>query len=285
MTAKFNLNTSEESLQQFYMQNGFLLIGGFYTDKECDSLAKHMHEMIEDFDLSEHQSIFSTHKQEHSADEYFRTSGDKIRFFLEKDALDENGKLITNKHQAINKVGHALHDLDKTFDQFSRKEGLAKIARAVGLKEPAILQSMYIFKPPKIGGEVSYHQDSTFIYTEPESCVGFWVALEDATTENGCLWAEPGGHLGPLRQRFKYKEEKLVMEELDNTPFGDNAIALEVPKGTLVVLHGRLPHYSCANTSNKSREAYAFHLVDQACKYLDDNWLQRDPSLPLRGFN
>ena len=40
---------------------------------------------------------------------------------------------------------------------------------------------MYIFKQPKIGGEVVCHQDSTFLYTKPESVVGFWVALEDAT--------------------------------------------------------------------------------------------------------
>ena len=42
---------------------------------------------------------------------------------------------------------------------------------------------MYIFKQPKIGGEVVCHQDSTFLYTEPESAVGFWVAIEDATIE------------------------------------------------------------------------------------------------------
>ena len=62
---------------------------------------------------------------------------------------------------------------------------------------------MYIFKQPSIGGEVTCHQDSTFLYTDPMSCVGFWFALEDATLENGCLWAEPGGHRGPLRKLFR----------------------------------------------------------------------------------
>ena len=45
---------------------------------------------------------------------------------------------------------------------------------------------------PKIGGEVAVHQDSTFLYTDPPTVVGLWLALEDATKENGCLWHLPG---------------------------------------------------------------------------------------------
>ena len=62
---------------------------------------------------------------------------------------------------------------------------------------------MYIFKQPRIGGEVGCHQDATFLYTDPMTVTGFWFAIEDATLDNGCLWAEPGGHTGPLRQVFK----------------------------------------------------------------------------------
>ena len=69
--------------------------------------------------------------------------------------------------------------------------------------DPVVLQSMYIFKQPSIGGEVGCHQDATFLYTDPITVTGFWFALEDATLENGCLWAAPGGHRGPLRQLFK----------------------------------------------------------------------------------
>ena len=54
------------------------------------------------------------------------------------------------------------------------------------------LQSMLIFKQPFVGGEVVPHQDSCFVTTDPLSCVGIWLALEDATQENGCLWTLPG---------------------------------------------------------------------------------------------
>jgi phytanoyl-CoA hydroxylase len=142
---------------------------------------------------------------------------------------------------------------------------------------------MYIFKQPNIGGEVVCHQDSTFLYTEPDSVVGFWVALEDATVENGCLWVNEGGHKGPLRKLFTKHFHAMKMITLDETPFDKNVIPIEVKKGTLVMLHGRLPHYSLENTSNKSRHAYTLHVIDGNKKYPKENWLQR-PKLKLKGF-
>ena len=61
---------------------------------------------------------------------------------------------------------------------------------------------MLIFKPPRIGGEVVWHQDATFLHTEPSRVLGMWFALEDANRENGCLWGLPGGHLKGLKSRF-----------------------------------------------------------------------------------
>ncbi len=79
---------------------------------------------------------------------------------------------------------------------------------------------MYIFKQPLIGGEVGCHQDATFLYTDPMTVTGFWFAIEDATLDNGCLWAAPGGHRGPLRQVFKRNatNDGTVFEPLDDTP-------------------------------------------------------------------
>ena len=281
--ATFAAGTDTGVWSSAYKRDGFVVITDFYTAAECDSLRARMHELIDDFDPTSYQTFFSTTDQEHARDEYFRTSGDQVRFFLEKDAVDAKGNLVADKHDCINKVGHALHDLDPHFASFSRKDGLAAIATAVGFQQPLLLQSMYIFKPPRIGGEVHCHQDSTFLYTEPESCVGFWVALEDATVTNGCLWVAPGGHHSPLRQRFRTINNALTMEQLDPTPMDEATVPLEAKKGSLVLLHGRLPHRSCPNTSTQSRQAYTFHIIDGACSYPPDNWLQR-PNMPLRGF-
>ena len=112
-----------------------------------------------------------------------------------------------DKALSINKIGHAMHDLDPVFEAFSYTAELAEVAADIGLADPLALQSMYIFKQPHIGGEVGCHQDATFLYTDPITVTGFWFAIEDATLDNGCLWAQPGGHRGPLRRVFQRAED------------------------------------------------------------------------------
>merc|ERR1712031_16869 len=62
-------------------------------------------------------------------------------------------------------------------------------------------QSLYRLVPPLASG-VDLHQDSTTLYTDPPSVIGFWLALEDADERNGCLRVLPGSHKGPLRERL-----------------------------------------------------------------------------------
>ncbi|MEO3429031.1 phytanoyl-CoA dioxygenase family protein [Pelagibius sp. CAU 1746] len=272
-------------MREAYARDGFLVLEHMVAAADCDALMTRAEELVAAFDPGEVASIFSTRGQVHGRDDYFLASGDKIRFFFEEEAFDAAGELRQDKRLSINKIGHAQHDLDPVFSRFSRLPQLAALAGDLELAEPLLLQSMYIFKQPRIGGEVGWHQDSTFLYTEPLSVTGLWFALEDATLENGCLWALPGGHAGPLRERWRRKDGALAMERLDTSPWDESlAVPLEVPKGSLVVLHGKLPHGSAPNRSARSRHAYTLHLIDGACRYPEDNWLQRGPGMPLRGF-
>lgn len=273
----------DKEMLNFWNDNGYLIIEDFKTHEECDELINRSKELIEEQDFNNQQSVFDTVSQSHNDDNYFLESGDKIRFFFEEKANLDEENVKTNKQYIVNKIGHALHDLDDKFIAFSKNEQLDQIARAIGFHDPLLLQSMYIFKQPKIGGEVVCHQDSTFLITEPESAVGFWFALEDANKDNGCLQVASGGHKGPLRKLFKRENNQMKMEELSNEPFPETDTFVEVKKGTLVLLHGRLPHYSCENKSPNSRHAYTIHAIDGKSKYLDYNWLQR-PDLKLKGF-
>jgi len=269
-----------------YERDGFLVLERFVDPAECRTLIERAAGWVRDFDAERHRSIFTTHEQTRRSDEYFLTSGDAVRCFFEEEAFDAAGRLRGPKELSINKIGHALHDLDPVFDRFSRRPALAALASDLGLRAPRLIQSMYIFKQPHIGGEVRLHQDATFLYTEPLTVVGLWFALEDATLENGCMWALPGGHRLGLKQRFvRAAAGGTRFDTLDPTPLPDEGLVpLEAPAGTLVILHGLCPHKSGANRSADSRHAYAVHLIDGEAHYPPDNWLQRSPAMPLRGF-
>ena len=272
-----------KEMRSFWEKNGFLVIENFNTEEECNELIKRSAYLIDNNNFNNQKSIFDTVNQAHNDDNYFLDSGDKIRFFFEEKANLNDKNVSSNKYFIVNKIGHAMHDLDEIFHKFSHKKELHDISISLGFSKPKLLQSMYIFKQPKIGGEVVCHQDSTFLYTEPESTIGFWFALEDANRNNGCLQVASGGHKGSLRKIFKKINGKMNMIDLNNDPFPKTDTFVEVKKGTLVLLHGRLPHYSCENKSLNSRHAYTLHIIDDKNIYPEWNWLQR-PNLPLKSF-
>jgi len=269
-----------------YQRDGFLVLPDFVETAACDRLRQCAEELVDEFDPAGVVSIFSTREQTRTSDDYFLESGDKIRFFFEENAFHPDHSLRQSKGRSINKIGHALHDLDPVFDRFSRQPQIRELAADLELAEPLLLQSMYIFKQPNIGGEVSCHQDGTFLFTEPLRMVGLWFALEDATKENGCLWAIPGGHQLGLKKRFvRAPGGGTRFEVLDQTPWPEEkAQPLEVKKGTVIVLDPLLPHLSRENRSTRSRHAYTLHLIDASVNYPADNWLQRPAAMPLRGF-
>lgn len=289
-----HLTTEPEGLSEAqaaaFERDGYLVIEDFASLESCAALRAQAAKLLQGFGPDEQRTVFSTTDQSHGRDEYFLNSGDKIRFFLEEEAFGPDGGLRQPLEQSINKFGHAMHDLDPVFGAFSRDPRLAAIVAGLGMEDPRLLQSMYIYKQPRIGGVVTCHTDSTFIYTEPLSCIGLWFALEDATLENGCLHVLPGGHKAPLKSRFRRDGQGgTKMDVFDATPWpepeaGPPYVALEARAGTLVVLHGQVPHWSAPNRSPRSRQAYTLHLIDGQAAYPDDNWLQRGPDMPLRGF-
>jgi phytanoyl-CoA hydroxylase len=157
---------------------------------------------------------------------------------------------------------------------------------------------MIICKQPEIGGAVPPHQDSTFLYTDPPSAVGFWYALEDATETNGCLSFAKGTHkTTPVGKRFvRVVNGGTGFEENQGSQFPDkshesngepNGVSSEeeytigpVKSGSLVLIHGNLLHKSEKNTSSKSRFIYTFHVIEGQNEYDGKNWLQP----PKEGF-
>ena len=273
---------------------GYVVLPGFKPAAETAAAVARANALVAGFEPTPATGVFSARDSTRVADAALLASAEQVHVFFEEEAFDAQGRLVVPKAASINEIGHALHDLDAVFTPFSRGPALAELARDLGLAQPEVWQSQLIFKQPRIGGEVGWHQDASFFVTEPQTVTTFWFALEDATLDNGCLWVQPGGHLSPLRERFVSVDDgrggggrQLKMQRLDSTPWpatGSGTVALPVEAGTLVCFHGLLPHYSGPNRSPGSRLAYTLHATDAGAAYSAQNWLQRTAALPVRGF-
>ncbi len=264
---------------------GVLVLPGFADAATADALRRRAHEIVAAFEPTPAETaVFSSRDRSQLSQRALAESAGQVRCFFEEEAFDAAGRLVVDKARAINKIGHALHDRDAVFDGFSRDPRLAALAADLGVTDPRLMQSMLIFKQPRIGGEVVWHQDASFLMTQPQSVVGFWWALEDATLDNGCLWV--ANRRGPLRERYVRRGEGFVTERLDTTPWpsGDHIRPLEVKAGTLVIFDGLLPHASAPNRSAQSRLAYSLHIVSGRAAWSPLNWLQRRADDPARGF-
>ncbi|EDQ92535.1 uncharacterized protein MONBRDRAFT_21059 [Monosiga brevicollis MX1] len=237
----------------------------------------------------EHTTIFSSNAETQNSNDYFLESGDKIRYFFEPGAIDDQGRIVVPTESAFNKIGHALHSLNPTFRKYTFDPRIVDIAADLGLNEPVVPQSMYIFKQPGIGGEVTSHQDSTFLYTTPLSTTGFWIPLQDCDRENGCLQMVPGSHhqglLGDRRMVRSTNESGVLGTTFTGQYFApppEEFQACETPMGSLVIIHGSVVHRSDPNKSARSRHAYTFHAIEsQDTVYASDNWLQYPEDKPF----
>lgn len=266
-----------------YHDQGFLVLPDAFPEASLAPVREAITRQVAAFDPSDHQGVFSTLDRDEGRDERFLQSAESVSSFLEADALDDDGRLTTAPERAINKIGHALHDHIAELGDFCRQPFIGEVLRSLGHEQPELWQSMVIFKQPQIGGEVRWHQDATYLYSTPPSVIGLWVALEDASADNGCLLVQPGGHRGPLRERYRvdWHSRKGQLEALDATPWPapEDVLALEVPAGGAVLFSDHLPHASAANRSGRSRTALSLHFADASSGWDTDNWLQR-PNLP-----
>jgi hypothetical protein len=148
---------------------------------------------------------------------------------------------------------------------FARHAGNNKILEVV---EPLLGPDIKLFgsqafmKPPG-GVEKPYHQDSPYFTIEPMAMVTCWIALDDVTLDNGCLWVIPGSqHLGPLPHSEKWVVGDRVDMRIPESLFDRN---LEVPiplkAGSCSFHHSLLLHMSHPNQSDQPRRGVAFHYM------------------------
>lgn len=280
------------NLAKSFEENGYGVIENFLDSEAVDLLRREAANLVESSTIDDCRRQVFGHPI-HVKSDYFLTSGDKVRTFFEKGAVDlDNNKLLVEKEQSVAKIGHALHCLNVSFRRCTTSCHVRKVFEAIGFKDPTVVQSMLIFKNPRVGGEYTPHQDASFLCTEPIRLAGFWFALDDATEENGCLQFIPGSHKEPLARRFVRSQDEKTGEisliwTASPAEYDDDAfVRVPVKRGSLVLIHGLVVHRSAPNQSDKPRWVYTFHAYDKNnSKYLEDNWLQEIDNKTFLGMD
>ena len=146
---------------------------------------------------------------------------------------------------------------DQRLHAMAHHAGLADVVtRIMSGESPSLFQDMALLKPPNIGREKPWHQDHAYFDLPLETpVVGVWVALDEATTENGCMIINPGSHRQGPMIHFKRRDWQICDTQVNN----ERALAVPLKPGGCLLFHSLMQHGTPINNSQKRRRAVQFH--------------------------
>ena len=180
---------------------------------------------------------------------------DQIQF--EKHAAERLEDLsIEQKQDAVRKLGWFCDHEPKLRRMADHPKLLAAVSKLMGGAEPRRFQDMALLKPPGGGREKPWHQDKAYFnYPVDTPVVGVWIALDEATLENGCMHLLRGGHKEGPRLHWARRDWQICDTEM----LGLEAVAAPLPAGGALLFDGLLPHGTPTNRSGARRRAVQFH--------------------------
>jgi ectoine hydroxylase-related dioxygenase (phytanoyl-CoA dioxygenase family) len=179
---------------------------------------------------------------------------------VEPAGVDEGDDAVLRRYLCI----HFLHKISSLARDIARMPGAVQALTGVIGPNVKMMQSMLFIKSEGRPGQ-AWHQDETHIPTRDRSLTAVWIALDDATIENGCLWVIPGSHragvLYPDREqddpRFDCTREAYGFRNRE-----EDAVPVELPAGAALVFDGYLLHRSLPNTGRHGmRRALVNHYM------------------------
>lgn len=141
-------------------------------------------------------------------------------------------------------------------DMLSGESPIARTASALLEDSILLFQDMALIKPPKIGATKPWHQDSAYFSVSPLNAVcGVWIAVDEATVQNGCMHMLRGQHhQGPLKHEHK-RDCEIHVRKLDLSTL----VPVPLKPGSALFFSGMIPHETPPNRSAHRRRALQFH--------------------------
>jgi phytanoyl-CoA hydroxylase len=170
---------------------------------------------------------------------------------VEKDETDSD---VLKKYVAI----HFPHKISTLIRTYLFHQKIIDVLTNIISPNVKCMQSMLFVKGPGKAGQ-SWHQDEFYIPTRDRSLTGVWIAIDDATIDNGCLWIIPGrpGHMMPRVQNDS--KEYADVDTIDVSQYSAEQMPVEVEKGSVVFFNGYTLHSS---RRNKTTDCFRMALVN-----------------------
>ena len=238
--------TAEEISQ--YRKDGYVVIEDVFSVAECAELRQYASDVVRgDIALSGGNTVV-----------------------MEPDAL-EKGLTEGGDAEYLFKIGHQMHMTDAVFQKFAVHPKLKTILASLIGPDVKCVQSMYLDKPPELGVGQPYHQDAWYLKTDPDSLMAVWIACDDATLENGCLFVVPGSQNDPVHPHEVPLEpaQRRTFVEVHQARERDEKM-VSIKTGSAVFFGGHVLHRSGHNTSSSHRRSYVLHYADAKSKWLND---------------
>lgn len=188
---------------------------------------------------------------------------------LENVKSDEGDDAVAQVFQI--RTAHLAHPL---FEGLVRNERLLDAVESLIGHNIRLVHFQGLYKPAYTGGNVDWHQDDYYFgVAKKNAVVSCWLALDDATVENGCMWVVPGAHqqLYEHRKNWDPRDKKGFFFSIsDPSVFEARAVPVELKRGQCLFHHGLMPHRSLDNRSPRMRRAFAMHFFDATVPALRD---------------
>ncbi len=159
---------------------------------------------------------------------------------------------------------HFPNKISKVIEEFVCHEKIVEVLQQIVSDNVKCMQTMLFVKGPGKPGQ-GWHQDEYFIPTRDKSLTGVWIAIEDATVDNGCLWIVPGSHQPSfIRKRIDYQGDEYGETDIcDISPYTqEDAVPVEIKAGGVIFFNGYLLHSSLKNrTADNFRTALVNHYM------------------------
>ena len=247
---------SEEQLNE-YWETGYLAFENALSPEEVEQAREDLRTLFLSYAFNEDVAEFNPASKEKTnySGASFKSKTSPCCILLEP-GFDPDSNNVEEVEQKVRKTAHFQDEsvlFKSLYTSHPKVMGTVKSVLGNALE---LYQSMALVKPANGGVEKPWHQDNAYFCVESlDQVVGVWIALDDASAENGCMHVLAKGHrLGPLKHHHTFDCE-ILPDRLDRT----EALPIELKAGGMLLFHSNLPHQTPVNNSSERRRALQYH--------------------------